>query len=235
MEILFMVFMVVVSIIALFAVLVVLRDIVKEILNAKYHTGARVNMVAEAEAIVANVAAKEEPAPVITVVETAPEQPEPEAVEEAPAEVDDGKISFSAGQQQTLEEKYLALSAEARGWYDEIIRYASMVEGSKRFKTLRYEEYKVGKNRLVRVLIKRGVINCEFILHNSDFKNYVSENKISVKQSATTMLIEDAATVDAAKNSIDIVVAAIAEEKEYKKQQAREKRKAARAAASAEK
>ena len=237
MEILFMVFMVVVSIISLFAVLVVLRDIVKEILSAKYQTGARVNMVAEAEAIVAKAAAKEEPAPVLTVVEEAPVQPVvEEAEEEKPAEVDDGKISFSAGQQQSLEEKYLALSAEARGWYDEIIRHASMVEGSKRFKTLRYEEYKVGKNRLVRVLIKRGIINCEFILQNSDFKNYVSENKISIKQSATTILVENAATVTAAKNSIDIAVAAIAEEKEYKKQQAREKRKAARAAAaSAEK
>ena len=216
MEILFMVFMVVVSIIALFAVLVVLRDIVKEILNAKYHPVERVNMVAEAEAIVAKAAAKEEPAPVITVVEEAPVQPvvEEAVEEEKPAEVDDGKISFSAGQQQSLEEKYLALSAEARGWYDEIIRHASMVEGSKRFKTLRYEEYKVGKNRLVRVLIKRGIINCEFILQNSDFKNYVSENKISIKQSATTILIENAATVVAAKNSIDIAVAAIAEEQE---------------------
>ena len=145
-----------------------------------------------------------------------------------------GKISFSTGQQQTLEEKYLALTSEQKGWYDEIVKYAAAVEGSKRYKNLRYEEYKVGKNRLVRMLIKRGVIHCEFILHNSDFKNYISENKISVKQSATTMLVDSAATVGAAKNSISIVVAAIAEEKEYKKKLAREKRKAARAAEKAE-
>lgn len=243
MEILFMVFMVIVSIMALFAVLVVLRDIVKEIFGAREKAEPRTDMVREAEAIVAKAAAEEPPVTVLTVVEQAPEAP---AVEEAPAEEaatepvaepepeDDGKISFSAGQQQTLEEKYLALSSEARGWYDEIIKHASMVEGSKRYKNLRYEEYKVGKNRLVRMLIKRGVINCEFILHNSDFKNYVSENKISVKQSATTMLIENEATVEAAKNSIDIVVAFIAEEREYKKQQARERRKAQKAAAEAE-
>ena len=172
---------------------------------------------------VAEEPAAEEEAP----VEEAPAEEAP--AEEAAEENADGTISFSLGQQQTLEEKYLALPAEQRGWYDEIIKYASHVEGSKRFKNARYEEYKVGKNRLVRVLIRRGVINCEFILHNSDFKNYVNENKISVKQSATTMLVEAASTVDAVKNSIDIVVAAIAEEKEYKKQQAREKRKAARA------
>ena len=133
------------------------------------------------------------------------------------------------GQRQTLEEKYLSLSSEARGWYDEIIKYASAVEGSKRLKNVRYEEYKVGNNRLVRLLIKRGIIHCEFILHNSDFKNYINKNKISVRQSATTMLIEDAVAVDAAKNSIDIVVTAIAEEKEYKKQLARERRRATRA------
>ena len=185
-------------------------------------------VVAEPKVEVVEEPAAEEPVAEEPVVE------EP-AAEEAPVaeevEVDDeGKISFSTGQQQTLDEKYLALPATARGWYDEIIKYASAIEGSKRFKNARYEEYKVGKNRLVRLLIKRGVINCEFILHNLDFKTYVNENKINVKQSATTMLVESEATVAAVKSSIDIVVASIAEEKEYKKQLAREKRKAARAA-----
>ena len=179
----------------------------------------------------------EEPAPIEEAVEEPVEEVAAveEAVEEAEAEDDEGTVKFSAGQKQTLEEKYLALSAQARGWFDEIIKYASAVEGSKRFKNVRYEEYKVGKNRLVRLLIKRGIIHCEFSLQNSDFKNYVSENKISVRQSATVMRVENEATVDAVKNSIDIAVAAIAEEKEYKKQQAREKRKAARALENAQK
>ena len=247
MEILFMVFMVIVSIMALFAVMVVFRDIVQEVLAAR--------KIREADELAQRtvVCCPQQPvAPAPVVVEPVKEpepvavepvkEPEPAAVEEPavvatvemlPEEDDEGKISFSAGQQQTLEEKYFALPYEARGWYDEIIKYASAVEGSKRFKNLRYEEYKVGKNRLVRMLIKRGVIHCEFILHNIDFKTYVSENKISVKQSATTMRIENEATVEAAKNSIDIVVSAIAEEKEYKKQLAREKRKAQRAEAAA--
>ncbi|MBO5355396.1 MAG: hypothetical protein J6B09_04940 [Clostridia bacterium] len=179
----------------------------------------------------------EEPAPIEEAVEEPVEEVAAveEAVEEAEAEDDEGTVKFSAGQKQTLEEKYLALSAQARGWFDEIIKYASAVEGSKRFKNARYEEYKVGKNRLVRLLIKRGIIHCEFMLQNSDFKNYVSENKISVRQAATTMRVENEATVEAVKNSIDIAVAAIAEEKEYKKQQAREKRKAARALENAQK
>ena len=162
------------------------------------------------------------------VVEQSVEMPADEEVVATPVD-DEGTVKFSAGQQQTLDEKYLALSSQAKGWYDDIIKYASAVEGSKRFKNARYEEYKVGKNRLVRLLIKRGIIHCEFILQNSDFKNYVNENKINVRQAATVMRVESAETVGAVKNSIDIAVAAIAEEREYKKQQAREKRKAARA------
>lgn len=248
MEILFMVFMVVVSVMSLFAVMIVFRDVVQEVIaSRRERTGAEKDILQHAERIIREAEAKEkaEAAVVVAVKEPEPvvEEPiaEPEPAfeevvevptEEAPAEEEvdpEGMISFAKGQQQTLDEKYLALNQEAKGWYDEIIKYASAVEGSKRFKNARYEEYKVGKNRLVRLLIKRGVINCEFILHNSDFKNYVNENKISVKQAATTMLVESAATVGAVKNSIDIVVAAIAEEKEYKKQQAREKRRAARA------
>ena len=170
----------------------------------------------------------EEPAVEEPAAEEAPAE-EPAAEAEAEAEDAEGTISFATGAQKTLDEKYLELPMEQRRWYDEIIKYASAVEGSKRFKNARYEEYKVGKNRLVRLLIKRGIINCEFILHNSDFKNYVNENKISVRQGTTVMLVETAETVDAVKNSIDIVVAFIAEEKEYKKQQARERRRAARA------
>ena len=234
MEILFMVFMVVVSIMALFAVMVVFRDIVKEILDTR-----RERERARAETVVVPTPVKEpvveepvaEPEPVVEPEPVA--EPVVEAEPEPDAEEDDGTVKFSAGQQKTLEEKYLELPSEARGWYDEIIRHASMVEGSKRYKNTRYEEYKLGNARLVRMLIKRGIVHCEFILHNQDFKNYVNENKISVRQAATTMRIDSRETVDAAKNSIDIVVAAIAEEKEYKRQLAREKRKAAKAAAAA--
>ena len=61
------------------------------------------------------------------------------------------------------------------------------------------------------------------------------ENKVDVKQAATVIKITDAAAVQAAKDSIDIVVKTINDEKEYKKQQAKERRKAARLAKAAEK
>lgn len=138
-------------------------------------------------------------------------------------------VTFAAGDKgQTLEDKYIALDEDMKKRYDEINSYAAAVEGAKRFKNLRYEEFKVGSLRVVRMLIKRGVIVCEFMMQNSNFKSYVAENKISVKQSATVIKVTDDTAVQTIKDTIDIVVKAIAEEREFKKQLAREKRRAKR-------
>lgn len=230
METLFMIFMVFVTCMVIFAITVVVRDIIKESFASKRAQTAQpevkvVEKIVEIEKpVVVEVPAKEEPAkepekePVIEEVAVAVE---PEAEVE-----DNDKISFSAGNQQTLDEKYLELSAQAKSWYDELVKIANNVEGSKRIKNARYEEYKVGNSRVIRLTIKRGVIQTEFVLHNSDFKNFVNENKISVKQSATVIKLVDESSFEAAKNSVSIVLQQIAEEKEYKKQLAREKRRA---------
>ncbi|MBR2464138.1 MAG: hypothetical protein IKB41_01730 [Clostridia bacterium] len=175
------------------------------------------------EVAVAEVVAE----PVAEVVSEAEAVQEPEALNDA-QEDEEGTVSFSASTSQTLEEKYLELSSEQKRFYDDIIKYAAGKEASRRYYNQRYEEYKIGSKRIVRLRIKRGVVYCEFLLTNSDFRNYISENKIPVKQAATVIKVVDAATVDAVKNSIDIAVQLIEEEKAYKKQLAREKRKQAR-------
>ena len=222
MEILFMVFMVFVSVMCLFSALVVLRDIVKEIAESKRQAKAQRVQVVE-KCLETPCVLPEPPKP---VVEEVKEETVESEIAVTSVEEKEDNISFSANNKQTLDEKYASLSQKDKSRYNEIVEYAKKVEGNRCFKNDRYEEYKVGKNRLVRMLIKRGVIICEFILQNSDFKNYVNENKISVKQSATSLKILDSASVAVAKNSIDIAVNAINEEKEYKKQLAREKRRA---------
>lgn len=224
MEILFMVFMVFVSVMCLFSALVVLRDIVKEIAESKRQTKAQtVQKPVEPVCFNESCVVSEPPKP---VVEEVKEETVESEVAVTIVEEKEGNISFSANNKQTLDEKYASLSQKDKNRYNEIVEYAKKVEGNHCFKNDRYEEYKVGKNRLVRMLIKRGIIVCEFILQNSEFKNYVNENRISVKQSATSLKIVDSASVSVAKNSIDIAVSAINEEKEYKKQLAREKRRA---------
>ena len=175
------------------------------------------------EAVVAEAVVE----PVAEVVSEVAQEQEPEASDDAQDD-EEGTVSFSASTSQTLEEKYLELSSEQKGFYNDIIKYAAGKEASRRYYNQRYEEYKIGSKRIVRLRIKRGVVYCEFLLTNSDFRNYISENKIPVKQAATVIKVVDAATVDAVKNSIDIAVQLIEEEKAYKKQLAREKRKQAR-------
>lgn len=142
----------------------------------------------------------------------------------------EGTVAFSTGS-QTLDEKYLELSPEYKGYYNEIVRYAMSVEGSKRYKNSVYEEYKVGKNRLVRLKIKRGIIVCELVISNLTFKNYISDNKVSVKQAPAIIKVTDEISLSAVKDSIGIAVKAIEEEKAYKKEQAKIRRKQKRTTA----
>ena len=229
MYVLIIVFIVCTLLIGLFCVGVVSRDIVVETReNKKKAQGA----ASADETCETYSCANEIPAEEI-VPEPIEEEPAfaAEADEIAPfaAAVDDGKVAFSTGS-KTLDEKYLELSAEYKGYYDDIVRYANTVEGSKRYKNAAYEEYKVGKNRLVRLKIRKGVVICEFVIPNLEFKNYISGNKVAVKQAPATIKVTDEATLAAVKDSIGIAVKAIEEEKAYKKEQAKLRRKQKREA-----
>lgn len=139
-------------------------------------------------------------------------------------EVDENAVAFSRVG-KTLDEKYLELSPEQKGYYDEIVRFAMAVEGSKRYKNAAYEEYKVGKSRLVRIKIRRDVIVCEFVIANLTLKNYISDNKVAIKQAPATIKVTDEASLSAVKDSIGIAIRAIDEEKAYKKEQAKIRRR----------
>ena len=227
----------VVLIIGIFCVVVVTRDIVTE-------ERAKKN-ASEAATATPVVVYQPAPAPQQT------EEPEVEELKEEPAKEepateetavteevaeeaeDDGVVNFATGT-KTLDEKYLELTPEFKGYYDEIVRFANTVEGSKRYKNANYEEYKVGKNRLVRLKIKRETVICELVIPNLAFKNYVSENKVEVKQAPATIKVVDDATLSAVKDSMQIAINAIEEERAYKKEQAKLRRRQKRAAESTE-
>lgn len=237
MYVLMICFIAVVLIIGIFCVVVVTRDIVTEE-RAKKNAS---------EAATATPVVVYQPAPAPQQAEEPEvEEPKEEPAEEEPAteetavteEVaeeaeDDGVVNFATGT-KTLDEKYLELTPEFKGYYDEIVRFANTVEGSKRYKNANYEEYKVGKNRLVRLKIKRETVICELVIPNLAFKNYVSENKVEVKQAPATIKVVDDATLSAVKDSMQIAINAIEEERAYKKEQAKLRRRQKRAAESTE-
>ncbi len=227
METLLIILMVVTAIVAIFYAIALIcncvksnKEEVKEVVVEKI-----VEKVVEKEPVkvVEEVKAEEKVEEKAEVVETV-------AVS---AEDDENAVTFSADKGQTLDDKYNALSSENKSIYDDIVKYAAAIEESKRFKNLRYEEYKIGSSRIVRLTIKRNIIHCEFMMHNSNFKNYIAENKVSVRQSATVIKVTGKEVVQTIKDTIDIVVKAIGEEREFKKQLAREKRRAKRQGANA--
>ena len=237
MYVLMICFIAVVLIIGIFCVAVVTRDIVTEE-RAKKNSS---------EAATATPVVVYQPAPAPQQTEEPEvEEPKEEPAKEEPAteetavteEVaeeaeDDGVVNFATGT-KTLDAKYLELTPEFKGYYDEIVRFANTVEGSKRYKNANYEEYKVGKNRLVRLKIKRETVICELVIPNLAFKNYVSENRVEVKQAPATIKVVDDATLSAVKDSMQIAINAIEEERAYKKEQAKLRRRQKRAAESTE-
>lgn len=220
MNVLMIIFIVVALLVGLCSIALVGREVIEE---EKARRNKKNNPVPVAEA----------PVNVAPVIYTAPVVKEAAPVEETAAteeEADESNVAFSAVS-QTLDEKYLELSSEYKGYYDEIVRFAMAVEGSRRFKNSAYEEYKVGKNRLVRLKIKRGVIVSELVISNLTFKNYISDNKVAIKQAPAIIKVVDETSLNAVKDSIGIAVKAIEEEKAYKKEQARIRRRENRKAA----
>lgn len=127
---------------------------------------------------------------------------------------------------ETLFGKYLNLTDEQKRFYDEIVAYAAAIPGSRQIKNDRYEEYRYGNARLVRVLIKRDTVVCAYLMTNVNFKRYVAGNKIKVKTAPSVLKISDESALRAAKDSIGIAKKIVDDEKAYKKDQAKLRRRA---------
>ncbi len=219
--ILLFVFIIVVLVIALFCVVIVTRDV---ILESREHR-REIKEERDNKAPVATVAPVEAPKQEV-VKEVVKEVP---VVVETPKEEDEGNVNFDA-MKKTLDEKYRELDATFRIYYDEIVKTAMAVENSKRYKNDNYEEYKLGKSRIVRLKIKRDTVIAELLIPNLTLKEYISDNKVEAKLAPTVIKVVDQASLDAVKDSIGIAVKVHLEEKELKKEQAKEKRRLAREA-----
>lgn len=126
---------------------------------------------------------------------------------------------------ETLRDKYLKLTEEQKRFYDEIVAHAASVGGNKRIVNTRYEEYKAGNNRLVRVLIKRGTVLCEYTMPDRNLKNYIRGSRVKVKYAPITLKVTDETALRAAKDSVDIAKKNIEDEKAYKKERAKQRRR----------
>lgn len=160
-----------------------------------------------------------------------PPQPEPQSqpvvpqpVTLAPQPEDENAVTFSS-QSYTMEEKYSALSTEYKRMFDDVVRHALNKPNVKEYKHNGSYDYKDGSYRVVRMTIRRGEIVCEFSFINRDFLNYASASNVKMKQSSTTVRIQNLSTVGVVKDGIDLVCTQIAQDREYKREQARARRR----------
>lgn len=221
------VFMLFLCTLCLFAVVVIVRDIISE--------NARTRREREREdrewRMRSQAEEKETAVPVVAepIAEPVPADPIPEPTvaepdeEPAPAE-DADAVSFSTTT-LTMEDKYAALDYEFKVCFNDIVKHALSKEGVKESKHTASYDYKIGAYRVVRIMIKRGEIVCEFHFIDRDILNYANASNVRMKQSATTLRVSDVSAVEAVKDGIDLVCTQIAEDKAYKKELAKEKRR----------
>lgn len=221
------VFMLFLCALCLFAVVVIVRDIIYE--NAKIHRERKEDVVSlpvEKETKICEDLEKE-PQESSVAVETeaamavADETMIPEAVEIA-----QGEVVFS--KRFSMAEKYATLSSEYKSYFDDVVRYALSKPGIKEYKYNGSYDYKDGRYRVLRMMIRRGVVSCEFLFIDHDLRDYVQSSDVRIKQSATTVKLDEPSAVGAAKDGIDLICSQIVADREYKKELAKEKRRAKR-------
>ena len=142
-------------------------------------------------------------------------------IENAATQVDETPVVTAP----THQDKYDALSDDARSLYDEIAAYAAAVDGAQSKMSKSCEQFAIGSKKIVRLSIKNDVVVCSFSLRNINVFAHEGENKIMISTASITTKITDSERVSAAKNTIDMVVRSINDEKELKSRLASEKRK----------
>lgn len=228
--VLFMFFM---CILCVFAVVVIVRDIVREGLrNGKKGKGGKQSVESDDDQPAPSRIEQPVYQPVTLPMSQPVAQPVVEPVVEQPADQvvavvaddDSAAVTFSRVT-FTIEEKYATLSTEFKRYFDEIAKHTLAKEGVKELRRTSSYDYKIGSYRVLRLMIKRGEIVCEFSFIDNEFNNYATESNVRIKQAATTVRVSEASAVGVVKDGVDLVCQQIEQDKERKKRLAREKRK----------
>lgn len=232
-QIVIVVFMLFLCALCMFAVVVIVRDIVRESAESRRQRDQRERDTNQPQQPMQTVEVPQTPV-VASVAQPSvvaePQPPEPvvqpivDTDEQVVDEDDPDAVSFSRVS-LTMEERYGTLSTEFKHFFDEIVKHATSKEGVKESKRTGSYDYKIGAYRVLRLMIKRGEIVCEFCFIDREFNEYASDSNIRIKQSATTVRVTEASAVGVVKDGIDLVCQQIDEDKARKKALASQKRK----------
>ncbi len=141
-----------------------------------------------------------------------------------------GDVVFTADK-KNLWNKYAELTKEQRHYFDVIRNYANSKTHVKCIEARDYLTFKLAKDKLVRLRIRRSMVEAVFMLVGSAFKNAFSEGDIKVRDAATIIRVEREAYLDVVLQTIDMHYDALLAERQRRKEEQKEKRRRARSAA----
>ena len=143
-------------------------------------------------------------------------------------ELTDKSIVFESNKQEkeTFIDKYAALTAEARTRYDSIVAYILANPDCKKVEASNAVTFKCKTDKIVRVMIKRGVVVLNFLLANTDLNRFVREEGIkAIKINPVVIKLETDSDLVLAKQTADITIENIREEQQYRNERNRELRR----------
>ncbi len=141
-----------------------------------------------------------------------------------------GGVIFTADR-KTLWDKYAELTREQRHYFDRIRDCANDKANIKCIEAKDYLTFKLLKDKLVRLRIRRDMVEAVFMLVGSSFKNTFSDSDIKVKEAATIIRVENDAYLEVALKTLDMQYDALVEERRLHKEEQKAKRRATRRAA----
>lgn len=129
----------------------------------------------------------------------------------------EGESGVKFTESKTIEELYEELSNEQKSFFDELKNTALAKPNAVLSITKTYENVKIGKRSIIKLLIRRGVTVAEFLLENDALKEYrlSSQNKkgkSKIKIRPTVLAVTELDTLKAAVDMIHLAYQQIIEE-----------------------
>lgn len=140
-------------------------------------------------------------------------------------ETDDSAEVAFVSEKKNLEDKYAELSDVQKGYFDKIKEYACSKEDARAIEAKGHITVKYGKERLVRITIRRDAVEAVFLLIDSNFKKYMKEQDAPIKEKPTVIRIENDAYLQLALETVDLKYNSLMEEKQQRLEEQKAKKR----------
>ena len=146
--------------------------------------------------------------------------------EEAKQEVkvDEGAVIINTVEKKTLWESYKELSEEQKNYFDGLRKAAQEKTGSREFESSVQLSYVLFRDKLMRLQIKRGVVEAIFMLMDSTFKQMQNSGDIKIKETKTVVRLENGAYYSLALETLNKKYDLIVEQKAEREDKRRKER-----------